>query len=212
MQFLRNLSLTEYFKENPNRIRFAFPVTRIYISPLTFSPSSPLHYLAHVSRSAEVQWSPETRTGWPLDPGGSPPGQQLPSLPRCSGGTHSTQSRDSKGIPKLPLVQLILLHKIHCIKVSLEIPLLSLTQSTHAEQHWEHGVTKIVSDASTDQHCLMGCPLIFTHTLHLQHMSRLNLPLFDLYLEFKVLFFPLLEAKSLTQNQNSFLCFVSFTQ
>ena len=35
MQFLRNLSLTEYFKENPKRIRFAFSVTWIYISPLT---------------------------------------------------------------------------------------------------------------------------------------------------------------------------------
>ena len=36
VQFLRNLSLTEYFKENPKRIRFAFPVTWIYISPLIF--------------------------------------------------------------------------------------------------------------------------------------------------------------------------------
>ena len=130
MQFLRNLSLTEYFKENPKRIRFAFPVTRIYISPLTFSPSSPLHYLPDVSRSAEVQWSHETRTGWPLDPGRPPPGQQLPSLPRCSGGTHSTRSRDCDGIPNLPLVQLISPYNVSCLRVSLEIPFLSLTQST----------------------------------------------------------------------------------
>ena len=93
MQFLRNLSLTEYFKENPKRIRFAFPVTWIYISPLTFFThhTNSFQYFLNIFRYAEVQWSPEARPGWPLDPGWSSPGQQLPSLPRCPGGTPGLQ-------------------------------------------------------------------------------------------------------------------------
>ena len=88
MQFLRNLSLTEYFKENPKRIRFAFSVTWIYISPLTIFThhTNSSGYLLNIFRYAEVQWSREARPGWPLDPGWSSPGQQLPSLPRCPGG------------------------------------------------------------------------------------------------------------------------------
>ena len=140
LQFLRNLSLTEYFKENPKRIRFEFPVTWIYIHKPTYILNNKytLHYL--LCRGPMATWGWARLTAWPRPVNTKPATAQLASLLRY---------REYKEYSTVLSTRSTVQYSVHRVQ-------------NHAEQH-------ILSDASTDQCFLTGVSFNRIHYMHLQH-------------------------------------------
>ena len=77
-------------------------------------------------------------------------------LVSLSSGEFTVHTRDSKGISKLRLIQLILPYKISCIIVSLEIPLLSLTDlEAGCVDHGDVGTQGVAEEVSSAEETLI---------------------------------------------------------